>query len=151
LIRTDWLRPLAQGVLGIAFVAAGGIKMTDPLGFGLSLVRLDLLPRIAVGPVAILLPGVEIVTGLALLALPSYRRAALGILGTLLAVFTAGLAITIMRGTASSCGCFGVDGGVLGRPDVGILRNAILGGLAVFLATSSPRSEPASPASGKPG
>lgn len=141
----------ARAVLGLAFVAAGAMKVADPAAFALSIARMQLLPRGAIGPAAIVLPWIEVVAGIALLGLPRWRPAALALTATLLVAFTAALAVVLLRGTTGGCGCFGAEGGVLGRPDVGIVRNLVLGGLAVLLATSSPRSGPASPASGRPG
>lgn len=149
-MRIDRLRPAARTMLGLTFVAAGAMKIADPFGFALSLARMQLVPRGAIGTTAIALPWIEIVAGIALLGLPAWRPAALALAGTLLVAFTAGLALVLARGTGGGCGCFGVEGGILGRPDVGILRNLILGGLAFLSATSSPRSGPASPASGRP-
>jgi uncharacterized membrane protein YphA (DoxX/SURF4 family) len=137
---------IARWVLGLAFVAAGLLKAIDPMGFAFSIARMQIFPKGAIGPAAIVLPWIEIVAGAALLGLPTCRSAALAILATLLVAFTAALAIVLARGTSTHCGCFGVDGGILGHPGVALARNVVLGGLAVLLATSSRRSGPASPA-----
>jgi putative oxidoreductase len=136
----------ARAVLATLFLVAGFLKVLDPLGFALAIARMQILPRGVIGPAAITLPWVEIVAGGALLGLPSFRSAALALLATLLAAFTAALLIVLARGTSSSCGCFGVEGGFLGRTEVALVRNLILGALIGFLATSSRRSRPASPA-----
>ena len=121
--------------LGLVFVAAGILKVADPLAFALSLARL--VPPGAVGPLAIVLPWIEIAAGAALLALPSYRGAALAILITLLVTFTVALAVG-----SGPCGCFGTVG-LLARRDVGLGRNVLLLAAAAWLTY---RSRPASPA-----
>jgi putative oxidoreductase len=145
-IRLTRTENAARAVLATVFLVAGLLKVIDPLGFALSIARLQILPRGAVGPAAITIPWMEIVAGAALLGLPSFRGAALTLLAALLVAFTAALGIVLVRGTSSSCGCFGVEGGILGRAEVALVRNLILGALAAFLATSSRRSGPASPA-----
>ena len=136
----------ARAVLGLAFLAAGVLKVVDPMGFAFSIARMQIAPRGMIGPAAIVLPWIEIVAGAALLAWPPGRPAALAILGALLVAFTAALVIVLARGTSTSCGCFGVEGGFLARPGVALARNLVLGALALVLATSSRRSGPASPA-----
>ena len=54
--------------LGLVFLAAGVLKIADPAGFAVSLALMKTLPAFLLGPVAILLPWVEVVAGLALIA-----------------------------------------------------------------------------------
>jgi hypothetical protein len=135
------LSVLAAGV----FVAAGAMKVVAPADFALSIARLQILPRGAIGAAAILLPWIEIVAGLAFVAVPSRRDAARWLLSGLLLVFSAALAVAMARGV-STCGCFGTEGGFLERPPVALVRNALL--LAALWLTA--RGGPASPASGRP-
>ncbi|HXX92469.1 MAG TPA: MauE/DoxX family redox-associated membrane protein [Planctomycetota bacterium] len=144
--RSTRIESLARAILGIAFVAAGALKVVDSLGFALSIARMQILPSGAIGPAAIVLPWIEIVAGVALLGRAPYRGAALGILSALLAAFTAALVVVLVRGRSTTCGCFGVEGGFLGRIEVALVRNLVLGAAAAFLATSYRRREPASPA-----
>lgn len=136
--------------LALAFVAAGALKVLDPAAFALSLSGARLLPTFAVGPAAILLPWLEIVSGLALLLTRRYRDAATVLLLGLLAAFTAALAAMLARGAAGSCGCFGAGVAFLNRPDVGLARNLLLlvaaGALVVRRRRATSRGEPASPA-----
>ena len=140
--RTD--RAL-QIVLAIAFLAAGVLKILDPATFAVSIARLRMVPMDVVGPLAILLPWVEVVTAAALF-LPKYRDPALKLLLAMLGAFTLVLGIALVRGTAASCGCFGKGDGLLNRADVALLRNAVLIALAVFLVRRKPTS-PAAPSS----
>jgi hypothetical protein len=135
------LAALAAGV----FVAAGAMKAAAPADLALSIARLQLLPRGAVGAAAILLPWLEIVAGIAFLAVPSRRAAARVLLTGMLVGFSAALVAAMARGL-STCGCFGTEGGFLERPPVALVRNALL--LAALWLTG--RAGPASPASGRP-
>lgn len=137
---------MPASLVGIVFLLAGVLKIWDPPGFALAIARLELAPRVVIGPAAILLPWIELAAGAALLR-PSWRPSGRLLAGALLALFSGVLAAALLRGSASSCGCFGVDGGFFSRLDVGLLRNLLLGAL---LALSCRRSAPASPASGSP-
>jgi len=145
--RIDRILELA---LGLAFVAAGILKVVDPGEFALTLAKLRLLPPFLVGAAAILLPWVEIIAGLALFVTRRYRDAAAWLLLGLLAVFTAVLIAGMIRGSAGSCGCFGSGVAFLNRPDVGLVRNALLIGAAWALIArrrkATSRSGPASTA-----
>lgn len=142
---------LLEAALGLAFLAAGVLKVLDPAEFAGSLARLQLLPPLLIGATAILLPWVEIVAGLALIATRRYRDAAEWIVLGLLVVFTSILAASLLRGSAGGCGCFGSGVAFLNRADVGLIRNLILIAAATALILrrrkpTSGRSGPASPA-----
>ncbi len=144
--RPNPARHIPDGFVALVFLAAAALKIWDPPGFALAIARLELAPRGLIGPAAILLPWIELAAGLALL-LPSWRASGRVLAGGLLALFSVVLAVALVQGSASSCGCFGADGGFFSRLDVGLVRNLLLGGL---LALSCRRSEPASPASATP-
>jgi len=137
--------------LGLAFLAAGILKVMDPGEFALTLAKLRLLPPLLVGAAAILLPWVEIVAGLALIVTRRYRDAATCLILSLLAVFTMVLIAGMIRGSAGSCGCFGSGMAFLNRPDVGLVRNLFLIAAAAALIArrrrTTSRSGPTSPAS----
>lgn len=120
---------LAEGIVAAVFLAAGLLKVWDPPGFALSIARLQALPLPLVGAAAILLPWIELAGGAALLARGAWRSAGRAILAALLVVFTLALAAALLRGGASTCGCFGAEGGFLSRSDVGLARNLLLLGL----------------------
>jgi uncharacterized membrane protein YphA (DoxX/SURF4 family) len=134
--------------LGLVFLAAGVLKIADPTGFAVSLALMKTLPGALNGPVAILLPWVELVAGLALIATRRYRDAATWLILGLLIPFTAVLIGAMLR-NSGSCGCFGEGATFLNRPDVGLIRNALLGAAAVVLIRRriTSRSGPTSPAS----
>ena len=145
--RTD---RILLAVVGLTFLVAGAAKVVDPAAFAISVARLRIVPMALVGPVAILVPWIEIVAAAAL-ALPDFRRPALQLLLGMLSLFSVVLAAGLLRG-ATACGCFGSSDLFLNRPEVAAGRNAILIAMAVALLVRSPaatsRSSPASPASG---
>ena len=142
--RTERLVPFA---LGLVFLAAGILKIVDPLAFAVSIARLRIVPMALVGPTAILIPWIEVVAAVALFV-PGYRDAALRLLLGMLVLFTAILGIGLLRG-AASCGCFGKADSLLNRADVALARNVALIALAVLAVRRKPTSPaaPASPAS----
>ena len=144
--RTDRVLMTA---LSLAFLAAGVLKILDPAAFAVSIARLRMVPTAVVGPVAILLPWIEVAAAVALFV-PKYRDPAMKLLLALLGAFTLILGIALLRGTAASCGCFGKGDGLLNRADIAVARNVVLIALAVFLIRRKPTSPaaPSSPASG---
>lgn len=142
--RTD---RILLAVVGLTFLVAGAAKVLDPAAFAISVARLRIVPMALVGPVAILVPWIEIVAAAAL-ALPGFRRPALQLLLGMLSLFSIVLAVALLRG-ATTCGCFGSSDLFLNRPEVAVVRNAILIAMAVaLLVRTTSRSSPASPASG---
>jgi putative oxidoreductase len=96
------LRLLAGGL----FVLAGVLKVLDPAHFAADIDHYRLLPYFAVAPLALYLPWLEIICGLAVIAGPA-RRSALVLLLALTIVFIVAIASAWMRGLDIRCGCFG--------------------------------------------
>jgi putative oxidoreductase len=121
---------IARLSLGLVFLVAGALKLHDPAAFAQDIVNYQLFPSLA--PVlAVVLPGVEVVVGLALLALSSpWRRSAALMAAALMVVFTFSAGSALARGLDVSCGCFGGNSGVIGwttiARDVALLAAAAL-------------------------
>jgi uncharacterized membrane protein YphA (DoxX/SURF4 family) len=132
-----------QIVLALTLLAAGALKIADPRAFATSVARLG-IPMAMVGPIAILLPWLEVTVAVALLATRRYRDAAEWLALGLLLIFTA----TLWR--TESCGCFGSASSWMNHPAVGVVRNALLIAIAATLIVrrrrATSRSGPASPA-----
>jgi putative oxidoreductase len=104
----NWLCAVAVPVriyLGVVFIAASLYKISEPYQFALSIATYDILPLSLVNIMAILLPWIEIVTGITLIAGFWTRASALCILG-MMVMFTAAIAIALARDLHMSCGCF---------------------------------------------
>jgi hypothetical protein len=93
--------------LGAIFVYAAWPKIYDPPSFAHLIWNYQILPSILINPMAIVLPWVEIICGLALIA-GIYRRGAALLIGCMLVVFTVALVTDIIRDIPVNCGCFSV-------------------------------------------
>ena len=107
-LASPWLTSRVQFVLAAVFVVAGFGKIADPPGFAHEIHNYKLLPGFAINVIAIVLPWVEVVAGLALF-LGLARRSAARIMGVLLLVFVVALSINLVRGRPVDCGCFGTS------------------------------------------
>ncbi|MEP7133036.1 MAG: MauE/DoxX family redox-associated membrane protein, partial [Acidobacteriota bacterium] len=96
----------ARILLGGVFLYAGGSKIVDPPGFAHELSNYRLLPDMAVAPIALALPWLEVLCG-GLLVAGVWRRESALILAGLLVVFVGALSIDLARGIPVDCGCFG--------------------------------------------
>lgn len=92
--------------LAVVFIYAGILKLRDAEAFAASIARFEMLPPFLIHPVALGLPPLEILYGLALLASRWRRQAAFGV--TLLCLlFLAALTSAAFRGISVECSCFG--------------------------------------------
>ena len=123
-------------LFGAVFLVAGAMKIVDPAGFAVAIARLRAVPYPLIGPVAVLIPGIELTAAAALFA-PSFRRPALFVLLGLLGAATGELLLGLALG-ATSCGCFGVES----RLEVAIPRNLLLIGVGLYLSRPSAQSMP---------
>jgi len=125
---SPWLTARVQFVLAAVFVVAGVGKIMDPPGFAHEIHNYRLVPGVAINVLAIVLPWIEVVAGLALFV-GLARRSAARIFGVLLLVFIGALSINLVRGRPVDCGCFGgprvpkTDAERLGDMRVGIARD----------------------------
>lgn len=101
--RSSWLW---QMPLGLVFIYAAWGKIQDPAAFAITLDNYRLLPLTLIGPLAILLPWLEMVAGILVTAGLWKREAAL-ILGILLIIFMTAVSFNLARGLDFDCGCFG--------------------------------------------
>lgn len=99
---------LARIILGLIFFYSGLVKIADAQLFVIAVENYRLLPDFLTPFFAIVLPWVELVTGLALIsgfkALP-----AVTLINILILVFIVALSISYSRGLNIDCGCFNVN------------------------------------------
>lgn len=100
-----WVR-LACAITGVMFLVASFHKVRDPLAFAENIYHYQVLPDSLVNLVAIFLPWLEIVAGIALLAIPRLRLSSAWLLLGLLIFFTGLVGVTLARGIDVACGCF---------------------------------------------
>jgi uncharacterized membrane protein YphA (DoxX/SURF4 family) len=104
----DWLWRLP---LGAVFIYAAVGKIADPAAFAAAIDGYRLFPRLFIGPLAIVLPWLELSAGLSVLT-GFWKRPAALILAALLCGFMLAAAFNLYRGLDFQCGCFGSgDGG----------------------------------------
>lgn len=125
------LQLAARLVLAGVLLAAGAAKRRDRQRFQATLVAFGSPARVA-GPLAVAVPIAEILVGAGLFVDSIASWAALAAL-TLLVVFTAAIAVNLLRGRRPVCPCFGE----LSSAPIGagtLLRNAIFVALAIGAA-----------------
>ena len=105
-------RRVAQIVAGLIFLAAALPKIADLAGFAGSVHNFHLepiIPMAATNLLAMTIPWVELVAGLALVSGVRPRAGAF-VYTALMAVFTIGVISALARGLSFECGCFGKSG-----------------------------------------
>ncbi|WP_172683893.1 MauE/DoxX family redox-associated membrane protein [Desulfosarcina cetonica] len=97
---------LLRWVLGGVFIYSGASKLLAPRVFAVLIEAYGLVPDAMLMPLAVILPTLEVLAGLALLV---DLRGALGTITGLLVLFVAILAYGIRMGLDVDCGCFGPE------------------------------------------
>jgi len=92
-----------------AFVLAGIGKMLDAAGFATVIFNYQILPAKMIYAVALIMPAVELLGGLALFC-NVLVRGTLVALNALMIVFLAAMGLAMARGLDVTCGCFGGAG-----------------------------------------
>lgn len=103
-----WTLRLSRWLLAGVMLGAALPKLIDPPGFAQAIFAYRLLPMAAVAPLALLLPWLEVLTALALVAGVA-RRSAAALLLAMMVTFAAGLGVNLARGNPVDCGCFGAS------------------------------------------
>ncbi|MEV4286132.1 DoxX family protein [Nonomuraea bangladeshensis] len=107
-----WVTTVARLVLGGVLIAAGALKIGNPVDSVLAVKAYQLLPEPVAVPVGYTLPILEIVVGVLLVAGLLTRVAAV-VAGLLMLAFVFGIGWAWANGLRIDCGCFG-GGGQLG-------------------------------------
>lgn len=123
---TPWLAHGANGVVATLFLAAGLLKLADPAAFARELSHFRLTPAPFNAALALYLPSLESIVGIALFV-PRLRAAARWLAAGMLALFSAALLSALARGLDIRCGCFG-EGAAM-SVSAALVRNAILAAL----------------------
>jgi len=101
-----YLLLLVRCFLGVVFIVAAIDKIALPEAFAISIEAYKLLPIQAINVVALIVPWVELVCGLFLIA-DVMKRASAALLSALLIVFIVALISALLRELKIDCGCFG--------------------------------------------
>ena len=103
-----WVELIARWLLGATFIYASSHKILAPAEFAKLVYGYNLFPGELINIIAIVLPFIELITGLALI-LGFYPRSAAIIIMAMLILFILILSINIARGYEFDCGCFSVN------------------------------------------
>jgi hypothetical protein len=106
MIRSRWVLWAFRIIVGGVFLWAGALKVADPLAFAQSIKNYRAFPHGLVFFIAIILPWVELLSGAGLIV-GVLRRASALILSLLLVGFIGLVALALLRGIDTTCGCFG--------------------------------------------
>ena len=124
-----WLARLAVAAV---FLGACIAKIRAPAAFALAVNRYRILPGEFVNLVAIVLPWIELTTGLAVLVAPARLRAAgAALIAAMLTVFTIAISLNLVRGIEASCGCFSTRADAAVSDGWNLARNGALIWLAL--------------------
>lgn len=105
-----WLSVVARFIVGVVWVVAGLLKLSDPMQSVRAVRAYQILPEAIVPSVGYALPALEVAIGVLLIAGLGLRVVATASLVLLLA-FLVGIASAWARGLRIECGCFGGGGG----------------------------------------
>ncbi|OPX21171.1 MAG: DoxX family protein [Desulfobacca sp. 4484_104] len=132
LLATVWRSPytaiIFRLILGTSFIVAPMYKIVYPGEFAENVAGFQLVPYLGVNFMAVIMPWMELITGIFLI-LGIRTRAAASIIGALLIVFTIAIVINLLYKTPINCGCFEAVGEPLDWwlviRDVGMLIMAV--------------------------
>jgi uncharacterized membrane protein YphA (DoxX/SURF4 family) len=105
IVNNSWIELAARWILGFTFIYASFHKILSPQDFAKIVYGYDLFPHVLINLIAIIIPFLELVAGLALI-IGLYPRSAAIIINILLLAFVAALTINLIRGHEFDCGCF---------------------------------------------
>jgi uncharacterized membrane protein YphA (DoxX/SURF4 family) len=108
LLAHPWLTVRVQIALGLIFIIAPLPKIVDPPSFAHMIYNYKLIPWALINPMALIMPWIELLCGLALV-LGIWKGTARTIIAAMLLVFIASISINLARGNAIDCGCFDVS------------------------------------------
>ena len=128
-----WFYDLVRIGLALAFLAAGAVKIQDPMTFAATVDAFGILPGPLVLPVAVTLPILEI---LGALALVFDLRGSLALITLMILLFVAVLGYGLHMGLDIDCGCYGPadpEGMAYAGIRDALWRDLVMLGCAAFL------------------
>jgi putative oxidoreductase len=126
-------------LIGALFVYAGAVKVIDPVAFARDIDNYKMLPWRAGVWLALYLPWLEILCGLALITRVLYRGSVF-IVTSLMSVFILASIVAKGRGLDVRCGCFGHASTYLNFSWHLVLDFLLLGGLLLLWKRPVPAS-----------
>jgi uncharacterized membrane protein YphA (DoxX/SURF4 family) len=105
IFTNSWVELAVRWVLGLIFIYASFYKILSPADFAKILYGYDLFPAALINLIAITLPFIELISGLALILGIVPESTSLIVIVMILA-FIVALSINLVRGYEFDCGCF---------------------------------------------
>ena len=128
-----WLSVRVDITLGLLFIIASIPKIVDPPSFAHMIYNYKIVPWSLINPMALIMPWVELLCGLALV-LGIWKGPARTIIAGMLLVFIVAISINLLRGNPIDCGCFNVaDAGKTTEERFADMRWDILRDLGMLL------------------
>lgn len=110
IVNNIWVERLVRLIVGITFIYASVHKIIAPDEFAKVIYGYELFPHLTINLIAIILPFVELFSGLCIVF--SIRLKASTIIAVLmLALFSLAISINLIRGHEFDCGCFSFGSG----------------------------------------
>jgi len=123
--NNSWIELAARWIIGLTFIYASLYKIISPADFAKIVYGYGLFPEVFINLIAIVIPFLELIAGLALI-IGVYPRSAAMIINALLLAFVTVLAINLIRGHEFDCGCFSAgQSGYASSPEVTLVRDII--------------------------
>jgi putative oxidoreductase len=135
IISSNWIELAARWILGLTFIYASLHKIGSPAEFAKIIYGYDLFPAVFINLIAIIIPFLELITGVALV-IGFYPRSAAIVINGLVMVYIIVLTINLIRGHEFDCGCFAFgQSGYTSSSEVTLVRDIIyfILSLQVFL------------------
>lgn len=104
-IDNDLLTAIVRLTVGATFIIASIYKIKDPVNFAKTIWYYHLVPGDLINLIALILPWVELLCGVALI-LGLFYHGAVVLVNVMTVTFIFALSTTIIRGLDIDCGCF---------------------------------------------
>lgn len=105
IINNTVLVLIARIVVALMFIIVGVGKIAHPDEFAREISNYQLLPILFINPLAIILPWLEVITGMMILFGIQIRANAF-IVSLMLITFTTAIIIAVAKGLSIDCGCY---------------------------------------------
>ena len=105
LFENQWVELSLRWFLGVTFLYASYHKILEPSHFAKIIYGYYLFPDYSINMIAILLPFLELYSGM-FLVFGIYPRSSTFIVNSMLVVFIIAVSINLIRGQKFDCGCF---------------------------------------------